>query len=114
MMNHRNPKLPPKPGQKTVLAASPAQYDQFLFDSSAVNKNTEVKSTIEIVMKEQFLDKAHRKFHDNEDEMNEVVDTFCTEKVEAVNVEGVPRTIYLNSDLSQRTLAKVRDQIRVN
>ena len=112
MMNHRNPKLPPKPGQKTVLATSPAQYEQFLFDSSAVNKNTEVKSTIEIVMKEQFLDKAHRKFHDNVDENN--ADTFYTEKIETVNVEGVPRTIYLNSDLSQRALSKVRDQIRVN
>jgi hypothetical protein len=50
MMNHRNPKLPPKPGQKTILAE--IQYEQFLFDSSAVNKNTEVKNTIEEVMKE--------------------------------------------------------------
>jgi hypothetical protein len=64
MMNHRNPKLPPKPGQKTLVPTSPAQYEQFLFDSSAVSRNTEVKNTIEVVMKEQFLDKAHKKFHD--------------------------------------------------
>ena len=111
MMNHRNPKLPPKPGQKTILAET--QYEQFLFDSSAVNKNTEVKNTIEEVMKEQFLDKAHKKFQDNVDKIKDF-EALPPEKPETVNVEGVPRTIYLNSDLSQRTLAKVRDQIRVN
>ena len=113
-MNHRNPKLPPKPGQKTAVPTSPAQYEQFLFDSSAVSRNTEVKNTIEVVMKEQFLDKAHKKFHDDVDEIKDTADILYTEKVETVNVEEVPRTIYLNSDLTQRTLAKVRDQIRVN
>lgn len=98
MMNHRNPKLPPKPGQKVLPSVT--QYDQFLFDSSAVDKNTEVKNTIEVVMKEQFLDKAHKKFHD--EDIDEIKDGVVSlpEKLETVNVEGVPRTIYLNSDLS--------------
>ncbi len=65
-------------------------------------------------MKEQFLDKAHKKFHDNEDDEEKSVDPSSPERLETVNIEGVPRTIYLNSNLSKRTLAKVRDQIRVN
>lgn len=84
-----------------------------MFDSSAVHQNTDVKSAIEIVMKEQFLDKAHKKFHDNVDEIKSA-NPPSPERLEIVNVEGVPRTIYLNSNLSNRNLAKVRDQIRVN
>jgi hypothetical protein len=100
-------------------------FEDFLFDPAGVAKNRDVSGNIEKVMKEKFLDRAYKKFQDHIEKLpidplngssavqspersksqeNDLNDEMCT-----INVEGVPRTIYLNSKLSQRTLAKVRD-----
>ena len=87
------------------------KYEQFLFNPCAVPDSVDIKSNIELVMKEKFLERAHKQFNESpsppENEQDEYI-------AETINVEGVPRTIYLNSKMSQRQLGKIRDQIRVN
>jgi len=117
MMNLRNPnsQLPPKPFRR---------LDDRTLDSGAIDTSLNAKiaeenrDNIEDVMKDKFLERAHRQFHKSESlsPKNGRVSGDGTaggskeEYIkETINVEGVPRTIYLNSNLSQRTLAKIRD-----
>ena len=83
----------------------------------------EVKDNVEKVMISKFMEKVQKKFPDPERDRETIRKKMIMANIDdaeqmnfllpgddtAINVEEIPRTIYLNNKISQRTLGKLRD-----
>jgi hypothetical protein len=109
-----------------------SRVDEYLFDQQAVRKNRDIKGNVDKVVIKNFLRKNSRKQGGSvqgrslsptvskrqsqsplpddpgsQEDLNKLLEP-------EVNAESIPRTIYLTSKTSERTLDKLRDKMRAN
>ena len=129
MMNQRSPdrrvSVDSVPDEKTTMDLR--GFEKYRYDPLASLSHKDVKDNVEKVMISKFMEKVQKKFPDPERDRETIRKMIMSNIDEGdqmkyilpgddttINVEEIPRTIYLNNKISQRTLGKLRDQIRIN
>jgi hypothetical protein len=97
-------------------------FEKYRYDPMASLSHKEVKDNVEKVMISKFMEKVQKKFPDPERDRETIRKMIMANIDDAeqmnfllpgddttINVEEIPRTIYLNNKISQRTLGKLRD-----
>ena len=123
MMNKRSPErvsVDSVAEEKTSLDLK--GFEKYRYDPMASLSHKEVKDNVEKVMISKFMEKVQKKFPDPERDRETIRKMIMANIDDAeqmnfllpgddttINVEEIPRTIYLNNKISQRTLGKLRD-----
>jgi hypothetical protein len=123
MMNKRSPErvsVDSVAEEKTSLDLR--GFEKYRYDPMASLSHKEVKDNVEKVMISKFMEKVQKKFPDPERDRETIRKMIMANIDDAeqmnfllpgddttINVEEIPRTIYLNNKISQRTLGKLRD-----
>lgn len=97
-------------------------FEKYRYDPMASLSHKDVKDNVEKVMISKFMEKVQKKFPDPERDRETIRKMIMANIDDAeqmnfilpgddttINVEEIPRTIYLNNKISQRTLGKLRD-----
>ncbi|TNV85164.1 hypothetical protein FGO68_gene6828 [Halteria grandinella] len=127
LMKQRNP-----PDNNMLLKES-AKVDEYMFDTSAVRKNRDIKGNVDKVVIKNFLVKQKKSSRNEQRSQKTRSESPTNQRTEEssvddrieeetlnkllepeVNAEAIPRTIYLTSKTSERTLDKLRDKMRAN
>ena len=123
MMNKRSPErvsVDSVAEEKTSLDLR--GFEKYRYDPMASLSHKDVKDNVEKVMISKFMEKVQKKFPDPERDRETIRKMIMANIDDAeqmnfilpgddatINVEEIPRTIYLNNKISQRTLGKLRD-----
>ena len=123
MMNKRSPErvsVDSVAEEKTALDLR--GFEKYRYDPMASLSHKDVKDNVEKVMISKFMEKVQKKFPDPERD-REIIRKMIMANIDdaeqmnfilpgddtTINVEEIPRAIYLNNKISQRTLGKLRD-----